>query len=330
MGRYSHLTIEEREDVMCLRRQGKGVSEIAREIHRDKSTVSRELARNSCAASTARPWYRASTAQRRYEARREACRRPRLLDDPERLELVRGHVLEGRWSPEQLEGRIRLERPDLAVSDTTIYRAIGSGALDRCVGGRRASARLRRGGRRGKCRDGSELRGKIKVSHELSERPAEAGARSRVGDWEGDTVAGRAGGACLVTMVARMSGYLAGRKSPSKRKGDVRGAMVESMRGHAVETVTLDRGKEFAEHALFTEAVGAECYFCPPHHPWDRGTNENTNGLLRQYFPKGCDLDAVSDEEVERVYDELNRRPRKRLGYLTPYEVYRSASLRLL
>lgn len=135
MGRYSHLTIEEREDVMCLRRQGKGVSEIAREIHRDKSTVSRELARNSCAASTARPWYRASTAQRRYEARREACRRPRLLDDPERLELVREHVLEGRWSPEQLEGRIRLERPDLAVSDTTIYRAIGSGALDRCVGG---------------------------------------------------------------------------------------------------------------------------------------------------------------------------------------------------
>ena len=131
-------------------------------------------------------------------------------------------------------------------------------------------------------------------------------------------------------MVDRMSGYLAGRKSPSKRKGDVRGAMVESMRGHAVETVTLDRGKEFAEHALFTEAVGAECYFCPPHHPWDRGTNENTNGLLRQYFPKGCDLDAVSDEEVERVYDELNRRPRKRLGYLTPYEVYRSASLHLL
>ena len=330
MGSYTHLTIEEREEIMCLRRQGKGVNEVARAIGRHGSTVSRELARNSCGRGSRCEHYRASTAQRRYGERRRRCRRARLLDDPERLELVREHVLEGRWSPEQLEGRIRLERPDLAVSDTTIYRAIGSGSLDRCVGGRRASARLRRGGRRRKRRDGSELRGKIKVSHELSERPAEAGARSRVGDWEGDTVAGRAGGACLVTMVDRMSGYLAGRKSPSKRKGDVRGAMVESMRGHAVETVTLDRGKEFAEHALFTEAVGAECYFCPPHHPWDRGTNENTNGLLRQYFPKGCDLDAVSDEEVERVYDELNRRPRKRLGYLTPYEVYRSASLRLL
>ena len=185
----------------------------------------------------------------------------------------------------------------------------------------------------GKRRGGSELRGKIKVSHELSERPAEAGARSRAGDWEGDTVAGRAGGACLLTMVDRMSGYLAGRKSPSKRKGDVREAMVASMRGHALETVTLDRGKEFAEHAEFTRELGVECYFCPPHHPWDRGTNENTNGLLRQYrqyFPKGCDLDAVADEEVERVYDELNRRPRKRLGYLTPHEVYHSTSLHLL
>lgn len=133
------------------------------------------------------------------------------------------------WSPEQLEGRILLERPDLAVSDTTIYREIASGRLDRCCGGRKASARLRRGGRRRKSRVGTESRGEIKVSHELSERPAEAGARSRAGDWEGDTVAGRAGGACLPTMVDRMSDYLAGRRSPSKRKGDVRDSMVESM-----------------------------------------------------------------------------------------------------
>ena len=136
MGRYKHLTIGEREDIMCMRREGRRVGEIAREIGRDKSTVSRELRRNSCER-----FYRASTAQRRYEARRERCRRPRLLDDPERLELVRSRVLEGRWSPEQLEGRILLERPDLAVSDTTIYREVAAGRLDRCIGGRRASAR---------------------------------------------------------------------------------------------------------------------------------------------------------------------------------------------
>lgn len=330
MGRYRHLSIEEREDVMCLRGQGKGVGEIARAIGRDKSTVSRELARNSCAASTASPWYRASTAQRRYEERRARCRRPRLLEDPERLALVREKVLEGRWSPEQLEGRIALERPGLAVSDTTIYREIRAGRLDRLLGGRKASARLRRGGRRPRPRDGSEKRGRIKISHELCERPPEADARARVGDWEGDTVAGRAGGPCLVTMVDRRSGYLAGGKSPSKRKGPVRRVMVAAMRGRPVETVTLDRGKEFAEHARFTEAVGAECYFCLPHHPWQRGTNENTNGLLRQYFPKGCDLGAVGDGEVRAVYDEINRRPRKRLGWRTPYEVYHSVALHLI
>ena len=124
MGRYKHLTIGEREDIMCMRREGRRVGEIAREIGRDKSTVSRELRRNSCER-----FYRASTAQRRYEARRERCRRPRLLDDPERLELVRSRVLEGRWSPEQLEGRILLERPDLAVSDTTIYREVAAGMI---------------------------------------------------------------------------------------------------------------------------------------------------------------------------------------------------------
>ena len=104
------------------------------------------------------------------------------------------------------------------------------------------------------------------------------------------------------------------RKAASKRKGPVREAMVAAMRGRPCETVTLDRGKEFAEHALFTEAVGAECYFCLPHHPWQRGTNENTNGLLRQYFPKGGGLGAVPEAEVQMVYDELNRRPRERLG----------------
>lgn len=219
MGRYSHLTIGEREEIMCMRREGRGVGDIARAIGRDKSTVSRELARNPCGRGARCEHYRASTAQRRYGERRARCRRPRLLDDPERRALVRAKVLEGRWSPEQLEGRIALERPGLAVSDTTIYREIRSGRLDRLIGGGKASARLRRGGRRRRRGDGPELRGRIKVSHEVSERPPEADARSRVGDWEGDTVAGRAGGPCLVTMVDRLSGYLAGGKAPSRRRG---------------------------------------------------------------------------------------------------------------
>lgn len=326
MGRYNHLSIAEREEIMCLRRQGRGVREIAREIGRDKSTVSRELARNS----RARGPYRASDAQRLYEARRARCRRPRLLDDPERADLVRRHVLEGRWSPDQLAGRVALERPELAVSGSTIYREIASGRLDRLIGGRRAAARLRRRGKRPRRRDGSERRGRIRVSHELDERPPEAAARSRVGDWEGDTVAGTAGGACLVTLVDRRTGYLVGGKSPTRRSADVCAAMARAVEGHALETVTLDRGKEFALHREFSEATGCECYFCPPHSPWLRGCNENLNGLLRQYFPKGRDIGPVGDEEVATVYDDLNRRPRKRLGYLTPHEAYHSEALRLL
>ncbi|WP_102372633.1 helix-turn-helix domain-containing protein [Enorma phocaeensis] len=166
MGRYKHLTIGEREDIMRMRREGRRVGEMAREIGRDESTVSRELRRNS-----RERFYRASTAQRRYEARRERCRRPRLLDDPERLELVRSRVLEGRWSPEQLEGRILLERPDLAVSDATIYREVAAGRLDRCIGGPRASARLRRRGRRRRQRGEAELRWKSKSNICFQEVP---------------------------------------------------------------------------------------------------------------------------------------------------------------
>lgn len=325
MGHYTHLTLEEREDVMCWRRQGLSIRAIAARLDRSASTISREIRRNYCGF-----YYRASTAERRYRERRRACARRPLLDDCERRALVVSHVLEGQWSPEQLSGRLALERPDLAVSASTIRRAIACGELDREIGGRKASARLRRKGRKPRTGRAQEARGKIKISHELSERPAQAQARSRIGDWEGDTVAGRAGGACLVTMVDRRSGYLVGDKSPSKRKGDVRLAMSRALTGHRLETLTLDRGKEFAEHALLTRELDVECYFCLPRHPWQRGTNENTNGLLREYFPKGKPLDAVTDQEIQAVFDRLNHRPRKRLGWKCPEEVYRSQTLHLL
>ena len=188
MGHCVHLTLSEREDIMLMRRDGKGVCEIARAIGRDKSTVSRELSRNSCER-----FYRASTAQRRYSERRLACRRPAILDDESVLALVGDKFLNEQWSPEQIEGRLALELGASPVSDTTVYRAIRSGRFDARIGGRKAAKRLRH---RGKRRRGpSERRGKIKVSHEISERPAAADGRSEPGHWEGDTVAGRAGGA---------------------------------------------------------------------------------------------------------------------------------------
>ncbi len=329
MCHHTHLTLEEREDIMCLKRQGETVTAIASAIGRDKSTVSRELSRNMCAKGAPNEYYRASTAQRRYEQRRLASRRRAILDDEALFEVVREKFLEEQWSPEQIEGRIALERGSSPVSDSTIYRAIRDGRFDGCLGGRKAACRLRRKGRRRRA-PGTERRGRIVVSHEISERPEAADARSEAGHWEADTVAGKAGGACLLTLVDRSDGYLVGGKCRRKDSASVSREALRALEGQPARSVTADRGKEFAAHARVTEEIGVEYYFAQPHHPWQRGTNENTNGLLREYFPKGRSLASVGRGQVQRVYDKLNRRPRKRLGYRTPYEVHCSASLRLI
>lgn len=323
MSHHTHLTLREREDIMMMRRDGRGVSDIARAIGRDKSTVSREIRRNSCAR-----FYRASTAQRRCAERRLACRRRRVLDDGAVFALVADKFLNERWSPEQIEGRLALELGASPVSDTTIYRGIHAGRFDGCIGGRKAKRRLRHRGKRR--RHPSERRGKIRASHEISERPQAAEDRSEPGHWEGDTVAGKAGGACLLTLVDRSDGFLVGGKLRRKSAECVLAKMPRALRGQPLASVTLDRGKEFASHAQVTEELGVEFYFALPHHPWQRGTNENTNGLLREYFPKGKSLSGVSERLVQEVYDKLNRRPRKRLGYRTPYEVHCSETLQLI
>ena len=286
MCHHTHLTLAEREDIMLMRRDGRKITEIAAEIGRDKSTVSRELSRNACAASTSRPYYRASTAQARYEGRRKACVRRRKLDDPEVFSLVRDKFLGEQWSPEQIEGRLALELGKSPVSDSTIYRGIAQGRFDGCIGKRKASRRLRHRGKRRRA-PGTERRGKIVVAHGITERPAEADARGRLGDWESDTVAGAANGACLVTNADRRSGYLVGGRAARKASSEVNEVVVASLAGMPLETVTPDRGKEFAAHSEVTAALGVEFYFALPHHPWQRGCNENANGLLREYLPVG-------------------------------------------
>lgn len=332
MGRYHHLSIEEREDIMVRWKDREGVSQIAREIGRDKSTVSREISRNGWASSRGGgDCYRASTAQRRADARRARCRRPRLMDDPDRRALVGALMRDRRWSPEQVEGRLRVERPGLAVSDATIYRAVADGTLDREMPGQRQmKVALRHRGKRRHGRGSEERRGRIRATHEISERPGVVERRERIGDWEGDTVAGRQGGACLVTQVDRRSGYLVGGKAARRAHAEVNAVTERALAGQPVLTVTLDRGCEFSDAASLQEAVGAPVYFCLPHHPWQRGTNENTNGLLRDFFPKGRSLDDVSDDEVREAYDMLNKRPRKRLGWKCPWEVYHHEALHLL
>lgn len=322
MGHRVHLTLREREDIMLMRRDGKGVCEIARAIGRDKSTVSRELSRNSCER-----FYRAPTAQRRYSERRLACRRPAILDDESVLALVGDKFLNEQWSPEQIEGRLALELGASPVSDTTVYRAIRSGRFDARIGGRKAAKRLRH---RGKRRKGpSERRGKIEVPHEISERPAAADGRSEPGHWEGDTVAGKAGGACLLTLVNRRDGFLVGGKCRRKTAKCVRDKMPKALKGQPLASVSSTAARS-SRHAQVTREIGVEFYFALPHHPWQRGTNENANGLLREHFPKGESLGRVSEKRVQEAHGKLNRQPRKRLGYRTPYEVHCSKTLHLI
>ena len=142
-------------------------------------------------------------------------------------------------------------------------------------------------------------------------------------------MAGREGGACLVTQVDRMSGFLIGGKAARKAHAEADEATEKALAGEPVRTITLDRGKEFSDAEGLQEALRAPACFCRPHHPWERGTNENTNGLLGDWFPKGASLDDVADDEVQRAYDSLNRRPRKRLGWKCPWEVRHSQSLHL-
>ena len=233
-----------------------------------------------------------------------------------------------------MAGRVALEAPGARAPASTIYRAVNARELDtpdlrRTARGLRGRLR-HRGKPRHRAGGPEERRGKVPGMHPISERPAEAEARTRLGDWEADTVVGKGAGACLVTLVDRSSGYLAGGRAEAHTAACVRDVEVAAPSGQPALTVTPDRGKEFAAFAEVEAATGARFFFALPHHPWQRGTNENTNGLLREYFPKGTDFGGVADGEVRRAYDAINLRPRKRLGCRTPFEAHYSRVLRLL
>ena len=182
--------------------------------------------------------------------------------------------------------------------------------------------RLRRRGRRPR-RGREETRGRIEADHEVSGRPREADARSRLGDWEDDTVVGPTP-ACPVTMTGRASRLLVGGRARAHSSAEVAKAEVRALAGRPLETVTPDRGKEFANHREVSRAPGGvPFYFCQPHRPWQKPTVENTSGLIREFFPKGTDFSRVTDEEVQEVFEKINDRPRKALGFRTANEVYR-------
>jgi IS30 family transposase len=305
---YTHLSQSERYQIQRQYKAGLSRRQIAEGMGRAVTTISRELRRNANEAGkyTAR------------EAHRESVRRRHRASARPRLDAATWKVVEARlreqWSPQQIAGTA-----EVAISHERIYRHI---ANDRQQGGslwrelRRRKARRRH--RCGTPRQRQRFRGR-----RIQERPVGVEKRWRVGDWEGDTIVGR-GTARLVTLVDRKSGFTRIRRVANGEADTVMRAVVAALAPLAkrVHTLTWDNGSEFAKHELIDLALAAKSYFADPYASWQRGTNENGNGLIRQYCPKGCDLGTFDDAFIQAVEDKLNDRPRKRLGFRTPREVF--------
>jgi IS30 family transposase len=315
------LSLAEREEIAVGRAAGMGVRAIAAALGRSPSTVSRELARNSSCRG-----YRASAAQGCAELRARRPKPAKLAVNGELRELVQ-EWLALRWSPEQIAVMLRRQypgRPEMWVSHETIYQAIyvqGRGALRRELAACLRTGRALRKPRRqaaGRIHRQNKIPGMVMIS----ERPAEASDRAVPGHWEGDLIMGAGNTSAIGTLVERTTRFVmllhlpAGHDAPA-----VAAAMTEAISalpGHLRRSLTWDQGREMAAHTHITLATGLPVYFCDPHSPWQRGSNENTNGLLRQYFPKATGLSAHSKAHLEAVAAELNARPRKTLDWQTP------------
>jgi IS30 family transposase len=318
-GRY--LSVAEREEIALGLAREESLRSIAARLGRAPSTISREVARNS----RGRRAYRALAAQGHAQQRAARPKTAKLAGNEELRGLVQAW-LEEKWSPEQVSVMLRRQfpgRPEMQVSHETIYQAIyvqGRGALRRELA---ACLRTGRALRKPRRTDG-ERRGKIPGMVMISERPAEAEDRAVPGHWEGDLIAGAAGKSAIGTLVERSTRFVLLLHLPDRHGADqVAAAMTEVMATLPEQlrrSLTWDQGSEMANHAQIAAATDLEIYFCDPHSPWQRGSNENTNGLLRQYFPKGTDLSVHSREHLEQVAAELNARPRKTLGWKTPAE----------
>ena len=313
MCHYTHFTTEEREKSRVFKEQGLSIREIARILNRSPSSVSRELRRNCYADGS----YAAHHADKLYRKRRKNCGRKPILDNGP----ARDYVLEKmnlRWSPEQIAGRSKREKQPFVISYSTIYRAIDSGVLPQQL-----KKIMRFKWKHKKCK-GTDKRGKIPDTTPISERPAGADNRSRFGHWESDTVLGMRKTGCFGTHVERKSGFLVAFRIDDRQDNAFNKATIEAFSGipdKLKKSFTVDNGKEFAAHKQLSEATGMKVYFCDPYSPWQRGTNENTNGLLRQFFPKGTSFADVSNDYLQYIVELINNRPRKRLNYLTPFEV---------
>ena len=317
------LSQDERLAIADLRRAGAGVRAIARELGRDPATISRELVRNARPGSRD---YRPYAAQARADARRARPKTGKIAASPELRERVQD-MLHERFSPEQIAARLRRDhpdRPELHVTHETIYQALyvqGRGELRREL---RRALRTGRAARKPRTPGGQRRPRFAEPMAMISDRPAEAADRAVPGHWEGDLIIGKDGASAIATLVERATRYVLLVPLPDGRGAEpVRDALTAAaatLPDQLQRSLTWDQGSEMGRHHEFSIATGIPVYFCDPHSPWQRGSNENTNGLLRQYFPKSTDLSAHTPDRIAAVAAQLNRRPRKTLGWDTPAE----------
>jgi IS30 family transposase len=317
---YRHVTVRQRERLAKLFYEGYSLAEMAKALRRDKSTIWRELRRNG---SPKRGLYRPCWAQvRSEERRRKASRRPRIKD-----ERVRSYIREKLalgWSPEILAGRLALEHPGLRISHEAIYQYL----YDRRTKGRKELIQLLRRAHRKRLRKGlgrKVRKTKIPNRIPIESRPKAVDSRRYYGHWEGDTMESQKSPPVLNSLTERKSRFLLLTKLERRASAETKRAIVGRLAGLPPalrKTITLDNGTENTLHEEITQQIGAQCYFARPYASWQRGTNEQTNGMVRWYLPKGTDFRNISEEEIAAVESRINNRPRKCLKYKTPLEVF--------
>ena len=311
MKHYSQLTLEQRYIIYSMLKIGLTQLKISEEIGVHKSTIGRELKRNLGGRG-----YRPKQANTFAEYRRQAKVRPRI--DGSTWAYVEQLICK-EWSPEQISGWMK-KNMEIAVSHEWIYQYVLKDKLD----GGSLYLHLRCKQKRKKRYGSYDRRGTLKNRVSIDERPDMVEERNRIGDWEADTIIGKAHKQAIVSLTERKSGLALIYKVDRRTKGNTEGAVRRLLRSISdqVHTITSDNGKEFARHEQIAKRLKCDFYFAHPYSSWERGTNENTNGLIRQYFPKNRDFRTITDKELIHAMKRLNNRPRKRLGYKTPNQVF--------
>lgn len=315
---YQQLTYEQRCQIHALKTRGDSNRQIARQLGVNSRTIDREFTRNS-----GNRGYRFKQAEEKSQQRRHRKTGRNVKMMPELIALIEEKLTQSQWSPEQIAGWLKREHGRQVISHERIYQHIWA---DKKAGGTLYTHLRRRAKKYMKRINGKTRRGQIIGRIGIENRPPIVESRTRIGDWEADTIVGKAHQGAIVSLVERKTRYTCLIKVERATAEAVQTAITTALAPFPVHSITFDNGKEFAQHLAIAEALKTQTFFARPYHSWERGTNENTNGLVRQYIPKKTDFANISHEDVEKVEYLLNTRPRKCLDYNIPVRAIQPAA----